>query len=96
MNMGNEYEIETIGDWNPELRFELDEAVSLFHKEVIRIEDRAHLPKPPIEMIGIVCGVLTLNDEIEVIVRFSDGLEQLCKTEFCGDFILVEKACLDG
>ncbi|SEB17799.1 hypothetical protein SAMN02745729_13111 [Marinobacterium iners DSM 11526] len=96
MNMSRDYDIETFGDWNPELSFELNEAVSLFYKEVIRIQDRAHLPKPPIEVIGIVCGVLTLNDEIEVIIRFPNKLEQLCKTEFCGDFILVEKTCLDG
>mgnify|MGYP000642756871 CR=1 FL=1 len=91
--MGNEYEIETIGEWDDDLTFELQEAVSLIYKEIVKIQDRAYLPKPPIDKIGIICGILALNDEIEVIVRFPEGLEQLCKTELCGDYILVEKAC---
>lgn len=90
--MGNEYELETIGVWDDELAFDLREATALIYKEIIRIQDRSYLPKPPIEKIGIICGILTLNDEIEVVVRFPEGLDQLSKTELCGDFILVEKA----
>lgn len=91
--MGNEYELETIGVWDDDLAFDLQEATSLIYKEIVRIQDRAHLPKPPIEKIGIICGILALNEEIEVIVRFPDEMDQLNKTELCGDYILVEKAC---
>lgn len=90
--MGNEYELETIGVWDDDLTFDLQEATSLIYKEIIRIQDRACLPKPPIDKIGIICGLLSLNEEIEVVVRFPEGLEQLCKTELCGDYILVEQA----
>ena len=90
--MGEEYELTTLGEWNPDLRFELQEACSLLNKEVIRLEHRHYLPEPPISVLGIVCGVLTMNEEIEVIVRFPDGMEQLVKTELCGDYLLVEKA----
>jgi len=89
--MGEEYEVTTIGDWNPELAFQLDEAVTLMWQEVIAISDLRLLPDPPIDRIGIVSGILDINDEIEVVVRFPHGLEQLCKTEFCGDFMLLEK-----
>ena len=67
-------------------------AKAAIYKEIVKIQDRAYLPKPPIDKIGIVCGILALNDEVEVIVRFPDGLDQLSKTELCGDYILVEKA----
>lgn len=92
MNMGNEYEIETIGHWDTELTFELNEAVTLIHKEIVKIEDRAYLPNPPAHVIGIICGVLTMNEEIEVVVNFPEGMDQLTKTELCGDYLLVEKA----
>ena len=90
--MGSEYELETLGHWDTNLVFQLNEAVTLIHKEVVRIEDRAYLPNPPVEVIGIICGVLTMNEEIEIVVKFSQGMEQLSKTEFCGDYLLVEKA----
>ncbi|OMH28141.1 hypothetical protein BGP75_22410 [Motiliproteus sp. MSK22-1] len=82
--------IEITGDWNPDLRFTIEEAVAVLNREVVRLRDRTCLPNPPIEKIGVVVGVLTMNEQIEVIVRFIDEMEQLCKTEFCGDFILVE------
>ena len=93
-----EYELTTIGDWDTSLSFELHEAVSLIHQEVITIQDYNKLmgKKPLISQIGIVCGVLTMNSEIEVLVRFPENLEQLCKTEFCGDYILTDKACKQG
>lgn len=89
--MGKEYELTTIGEWNPDLRFELQEACSLLNKEVIRLKHKHYLPEPPITMLGIVCGVLTMNEEIEVLVRFPEGIEQLVKTELCGDYLMVEK-----
>lgn len=91
--MGNEYELETIGVWDEDLAFNLQEATSLIYKEIVRIQDQAYLPNPPTDKVGIICGILALNEEIEVIVRFPDEMDQLNKTELCGDFILVEKAC---
>jgi len=87
--MSREFDIEMFGDWNPEQQFQLEEAFELMHREVIRIGDRACLPTPPIEKIGLILGVLALNDEVEIIVRFPDAMEQLCKAELFGDFIIV-------
>jgi hypothetical protein len=40
-------------------------------------------PKPTtIAEIGLIVGLLHLNEEIEVIVKFIDGLKQYTKNEF--------------
>ncbi|MEH6649146.1 MAG: hypothetical protein V7707_03875 [Motiliproteus sp.] len=88
--MTDEQGIDFLGDWNPDLRFTVVEAVAVINREVVRLEDRAHLPNPPISKIGVVVGLLTMNEQIEVLVKFTDGIEQLVKTEFCGDFVMVE------
>lgn len=82
-----EYDISFI-EWDPTLCFQVEEACQLLNREVIRIEDRADLAFPSTEKTGIVVGVLVMNDEVEVLVKFMSGMEQLVKTEFCGDFIL--------
>jgi hypothetical protein len=89
--MGEEYEISTIGHWDDDLTFELDEAFNLMYQEVIAVTDLHLLPSPPIDRIGIVVGVTHINDEVELLVRFSDCIENLIKTQFCGDFVLLEK-----
>ncbi|WP_394165659.1 hypothetical protein [Neptunomonas phycophila] len=89
--MGEEYEVTTIGDWDDDLTFELDEAFNLMYQEVIAVTDLHLLPSPPIERIGIVIGVTHINNEVELLVRFSEGIENLIKTQFCGDFVLLEK-----
>ncbi len=83
-----EYQLSYI-EWDPNLTFKIDEACHLLYHEVIRIEDKAYLPLPPNDKVGIVVGVITMNEEIEVLVKFMSGIEQLVKTEFCSDYIMV-------
>lgn len=83
-----EYEV-SFDNWDQTLFFNQEEACQLLNHEVIRIEDRQYLPIPPNAKIGIVVGVLTMNEEIEVLVKFMHGMEQLTKIEFCGDYSLV-------
>lgn len=83
-----EYSIDFF-DWNPELRFNLKEACQLLNHEVIRSQDVDFLPSPPQEKIGIIVGVLTMNEEIEVILKFDGIIEQLIKAELCGDYIVL-------
>lgn len=87
-NLGKEYDVNFF-DWDTSLQFELKEACALMCREVVRGEDAHLLPKPPIAKTGNIVGVLAMNEEIEVVVRFSEGMEQLTKTEFCGDYKLV-------
>ena len=90
MNYLNRPEYKTeFNDWDATLYFRIDEACQLLNLEIVRVEDRSYLPLPPNEKVGIVVGVLTMNEEIEVLVRFVSSVEQLIKTEFCGDYIVV-------
>lgn len=86
--LGKEYD-SNFFDWDTSLQFELKEACSLMCREVVRSEDAHLLPKPPVMKTGNIVGVLAMNEEIEVVVRFTEGMEQLTKTEFCGDYKLV-------
>lgn len=57
--------------------FTLSEAVSLFHHEVMLKKD---VGKPPsTENVGLIVGVVQINDEIEVLIKFIDELMQLNK-----------------
>ncbi len=60
--------------------FSFQEACSLVNLHVIPIEAE-NLP-PSIEHIGFVAGVLCFNAEVEVVVKFIDGLKQYTKEEF--------------
>lgn len=86
--LGKEYDVNFF-DWDKSLQFELKEACSLMCREVIRNQDVHLLPKPPIMKTGNIVGVIAMNEEIELIVRFPESMEQLTKTEFCGDYKLV-------
>jgi hypothetical protein len=84
-----EYHVDYV-EWDSSLSFTVEEACQLLNHEVIRLEDRAYLPIPPNDKVGIIVGVLTMNEEVEVLVKFfSTGMEQLVKTELCGDYIVV-------
>lgn len=86
--LGKEYDL-TFIDWDPTLTFNLQEACSLMCREIVRNEDAHLLPKPPIMKSGNIVGVLAVNDEIELVIRFPEGMDQVTKTEFCGDYKLV-------
>lgn len=83
-----EYDVDFV-DWIPEMRFTKDEACAFINYEVIRLDDKDSLPSPPISKIGLVVGVLVMNEEIELLVKFGKVMEQLVKAEFCGDYIIV-------
>ena len=72
--------------------FTLEEAVSLIHRLAVRNQ---HLKqdrntRPSITEIGHVCGVLTLNDQIELVIKFHDELRQFTKAEFCAQVTLLD------
>lgn len=60
--------------------FALEEATALLNQHIIRKQDIEKSPLP--ENIGFVAGVLTLNDEVEVLVKFIDEAVQFTKYEF--------------
>jgi len=76
-------------DWDPMLVFTKEEAFQLLNHEVLKNSDGAHIKNPPLEKIGLVVGILTMNDEVEVLVKFREGMDQLCKAELCGDYIVL-------
>ena len=88
--MADEFEIDVIGSLNPELQFELDEAVSLINHEVINQQDQPLLPNIPMDKVGIVVGVLWLNEEVEIIIRIGKDLAQVTKQEYLGNFLLID------
>jgi hypothetical protein len=63
--------------------FTLEEAVSLIYRHaVLKKKTVASGNAPNIAQIGHICGVLTLNDQIEVVIKFCDELRQFTKDEF--------------
>ncbi|MBX9918104.1 MAG: hypothetical protein E6Q59_11010 [Nitrosomonas sp.] len=63
--------------------FTLEEAVSLIYRLAVLKKDA--LPpgkKYGITQIGHICGVLTLNDQIEIVIKFHDEMRQFTKEEF--------------
>ena len=63
--------------------FNLEEAVSLIYQlAVLKKDEKAPGEKYDITQIGHICGVLTLNDQIEIVIKFHDDLRQFTKEEF--------------
>ena len=60
--------------------FELEEAFALLNLTVVNIDHNAS--PPAITEIGIISGLLTINDEIELVIKFLDELRQYKKSEF--------------
>lgn len=61
--------------------FLLDEAVALINQHVVRKKDLRK--RPAIEKLGYIAGVVTLNDEVEILIKFrNDELIQLNKRGF--------------
>ena len=63
------------------------EAVALFNASVVRKKDVS--TKPAIEKLGYVAGVVSLNDDIEVLVKFHDELLQLNKSQFKAQIVVL-------
>lgn len=68
--------IDTIGGWGG---YTLEEAVSLMNLHVVKKEHVKKNKPPAIENLGYIAGVVSLNDEIEIIVKFHDEMLQLTK-----------------
>lgn len=61
------------------LEFSVDEVVKLFNYPVIKTERGTEfLP----ENIGLIVGVLILNEQVEIVVKFVDRVTQFTKPEF--------------
>ncbi len=76
-------------NWDPQLVFKQSEACGLLSREIIKKSDKSFYPKPPIHKIGFIVGVLAMNEEIEIIVRFGDEIQQVIKAEFCTQYVLL-------
>jgi len=70
-------------------QFTLKDAFDLLNSHVVKKEDENN-KNLPIEKIGFVAGVITLNDEVEVMIKFPNGLLQLTKTTFTQQVTLLE------
>ncbi|MGB1262490.1 MAG: hypothetical protein ACPG52_06240 [Cognaticolwellia sp.] len=70
-------------------QFTPQEAFELLNSHVVKKENE-NIKNLPIEKIGFIAGVITLNDEVEVMIKFSDELLQLTKTTFTEEMTLLE------
>jgi hypothetical protein len=70
-------------------QFTMQEAYELLNSHVVKKEDENN-KNLPIEKIGFIAGVITLNDEIEVMIKFPNQLTQLTKTAFAEQMSLLE------
>lgn len=70
-------------------QFTMQEAFELLNSHVVKKEDEDN-KNLPIEKIGFIAGVITLNDEIEVMIKFPNQLTQLTKTAFAAKMSLLE------
>jgi hypothetical protein len=70
-------------------QFTLQEAFELLNSHVIRKEDENN-ENLAIDQIGFIAGVLTLNDQVEVMVKFPKEIIQLTKNGFVEKISLLE------
>ena len=68
--------------------FELDEAYDLLNLTVV--EAAQTCSKPTITNLGLICGVLTVNDEIELVIKFMTELRQYTREEFMAQLTIVK------
>ncbi|MEP4545668.1 MAG: hypothetical protein ABJ000_05755 [Saccharospirillum sp.] len=68
--------------------FSLKEAVTYLN---FPVADKAKTAtqRYKISELGIIVGVLTMNDEVELIIKIADGVEQLTRSEFTARFEVV-------
>lgn len=71
--------------------FTLEEAVSLIYRLAILKKNAGTDNKPDITQIGHICGILTMNDQIEVVIKFHDELRQFTKEEFNTEVLLHDR-----
>ncbi|WP_144391753.1 hypothetical protein [Pleionea sediminis] len=89
--MTNDIEISTFGLLDKNNQFELDEAVKLMHCHVAKkCNSKRNKKKLRTEEIGIVVGLLVINEEVEIVLKFLQGMKQVTKAEFNDSFILLD------
>jgi hypothetical protein len=72
--------------------FTLEEAVSLIYRHAVLKKNVSASGKvPDISQVGHICGVLTINNQIEVVIKFYDELKQFTKEEFNKEVMLVDR-----
>lgn len=72
--------------------FNLEEAVSLIYQlAVLKKDAKALGAKYDITKIGHICGVLTMNDQIEIVIKFHDEMRQFTKEEFYSQVKLLDQ-----
>lgn len=72
--------------------FTLDEAVSLIYRLAVLKKDALQPGKKySITQIGHICGVLTINDQIEIVIKFHDEMRQFTKEEFYAQVKLLDE-----
>ena len=72
--------------------FTLDEAVSLIYRLAVLKKDVLQPGKKySITQIGHICGVLTINDQIEIVIKFHDEMRQFTKKEFYAQVKLLDE-----
>ncbi len=72
--------------------FNLEEAVSLIYQlTVLKKDVKASGKNYDITKIGHICGVLTMNDQIEIVIKFHDDLRQFTKEEFYSKVKLLDQ-----
>ena len=64
--------------------FSHDEAVSLIHCAVYPRTST----NPNIGEIGVVVGLLDMNDEVELIIKFQSSVSQYTKSELISQFVI--------
>jgi hypothetical protein len=68
--------------------FTVTEVIALLNLTVIK-QDRGDKFLP--ENLGIICGVLTLNEEVEMVVKFIDRVCQFTKSEFSRHYRIINE-----
>lgn len=69
--------------------FTLEEINKLMYATLLKNEDTRE--KLQISRIGVVSGFLHINEEIEVVVKYMDDLEQYTKKEFEQKLTLIQE-----
>lgn len=70
-------------------QFTPQEAFELLNSHVVKKEDENN-KNLSMDKIGFVAGVITLNDEVEVMIKFPKELVQLTKNTFAEQITLLE------
>lgn len=72
-----------------EERFSLEDAFKLMHSTVVPVDNI--VKKPSLDTVGVVQGVLDTDLEVELVIRFVDGLRRYNKEAFESDLVIYEQ-----